>query len=271
MAEQRLPRFAIESRIGRITLDDPATYNSLSPAAFLRLGEIFAEVRARANRDLDALVLTGSGKAFCAGADLGSLARLGGETGTASGSQILEWMKAHGAPVMKAWQDPAVPMVSAVNGVTVGIGVSLALSADIAIAGRSASFKLPFLPGLGLMPDGGLTWLLPRRIGFARTQALTLLGDKLDAQQAADWGLIWRCVDDAALEGEAMAVAQRLSRLPVYAAREMRAAQARALDHDLASQCDYELERDTRLLEGPEFEEGLRAFLEKREPRFRPS
>lgn len=266
---QGLPRFEVEDRIGRITLDDPATFNSLSPAVMVRLGEIFDEVRQRARADIDALVVTGTGRAFCAGAGLGSMFEMGRESGLSVGQAIARWTRDKGTPVVMSWSDLPVPMVTAINGVTAGMGMSLALSGDIVIAARSASFKVPFLTGLGILPDCGLTWQLPLLIGSARTRAMALLGDRVTAEQAVEWGMIWRCVDDAELQSEAMKLAHRLAQLPHYAAAELRHLLALSSRQDFAAQYHSELARNTELLDGPEFAEGLSAFFEKREPRFR--
>lgn len=266
-ATDTLPSFEVQDGIGRITLDDPATLNSLSPASFARLHEIYTEAGERAGRDVHALLLTARGRAFSAGAELSSLSRMQGEEPL--GHRITRWMREAGNDAVKAWSRPPVPMVTAINGIVVGIAASLALAGDIVIAGRSASFKFPFLTGLGVMPDGGLSWTLPRLVGPARTRAMLLLGERISAEQAAEWGLIWRCVDDADLQAEALKIAERLSRLPHYAAREVRAALLASQHQDFDRQCDYEIERTHVLVEGPEFAEGMKAFVEKREPRFR--
>lgn len=265
---QGLPRFEVTDGIGRITLDDPATLNSLGPAVFARLGEIFTEVRERADRDVFALVLTGSGRGFCAGAGLHDMVEMARQSGDGVGQTIGRWTQEKATQVVLAWADLPVPMVTAVNGVTAGIGVSLALAGDVVIAARSASFKLPFLTGLGIVPDGGTTWQLPRLIGTARTTAMALLGDRVGAEDAERWGLIWRCVDDAALLDEALALAQRLAALPRGAAREVRALLAASPRNDFAAQYHAELARNIELLTHPTFEEGLNAFFEKRAPRF---
>jgi 2-(1,2-epoxy-1,2-dihydrophenyl)acetyl-CoA isomerase len=136
-----------------------------------------------------------------------------------------------------------VPVVAAVNGAAAGAGVALALAADLTVAARSAYFYLPFMPRLGIVPDMGTTWFLEHRIGRARAVAVTMLGDRIPAEQAAQWGLVWACVDDAALRGHALALAQRLSRLPSHAALEVRQAYAAAAGHSLQVQLAYEAGR----------------------------
>lgn len=268
-----LPRFQVEDGIGYIRLDDPPRFNSLSPAAFARLREIFAEIHERAHQDIRAVVLTGTGRAFCAGAELSSMFAMGDAAAASSepetvGRRIARWTRDEGTPAVMEWNNLPVPLVVAVNGVTAGIGMSLALSGDIVVAARSASFTVPFTTVLGIVPDGGLTWQLPRLIGHARSMGLSLLGERLKAEEAERWGLIWRCVDDDALEQTARELALRLAALPRYATDELRRVFRASSGNDFRAQYDLELERNTELLDGPDFQEGLSAFLQKRPPRF---
>lgn len=154
------------------------------------------------------------------------------------------------------------------NGVCAGAGVSVALATDIVIAAQSASFVLTFAPKLGLIPDLGATWKLPRLIGWARAQAVTMLGDRIRAEEAAAWGMIWRCVAESALSGDAMAAAERLAAGPPGICRQVRLAYHPSRSNDLAAQMDYERRRQRELLDLPSFSEGLRAFQEKRAPKF---
>lgn len=223
-----------------------------------------------------ALVLTGSGKAFCVGADLSSMGAAGvgaagigqADPGTSLGQRTADGMAALSNRLIADIRALPFPVVSAVNGPTAGAGVGLALSADVVVAARSAYFYLPFMPRLGIVPDLGTTWFLERSIGRARSVALSLLGDRLSAEQAAQWGLIWACVDDAVLRQEALAIAQRLARLPAHAAREIRQAYESAGRVPLQEQLHYEAERQRELIDRPEFSEGVKAFREKREPVF---
>lgn len=213
-----------------------------------------------------ALVLTGVGKAFCVGADLSSMGAA--EGGASLGQRTADTMAALSNRLIEDIRALPFPVVSAVNGPAAGAGVGLALSADVVIAARSAYFYLPFMPRLGIVPDLGTTWFLERSIGRARCVALTLLGDRLSAEQAVQWGLIWSCVDDALLRQEALAIAQRLARLPAHAAREIRNAYDSAGRVDLPVQLHYEAERQRELIDRPEFSEGVKAFGEKRDPVF---
>jgi 2-(1,2-epoxy-1,2-dihydrophenyl)acetyl-CoA isomerase len=262
-----LPDLSIEDCIATVTFRDPATLNGLSPAVFTRLGEIFIELTARAGSDVRAVVLTGSGRAFSAGAELNSIFR-SAPADRSVGQHIADLAENCVTPTMMALHHCPLPLVSAINGVAAGIGMSIALKADVVVAARSASFVVPFMTGLGIVPDGGLTWQLPRLVGYARASAMCLLGERLSAEAAVRSGLIWQCVDDDALLATAHEVARRLSRLPAYACAEIRAALAQADEHDYTQQYHYELDRNVTLLEGHDFLEGITAFLEKRAPRY---
>lgn len=269
--EDRLPSLHVDAgRIATVRFNDPATLNGFSPAVFARLREILAELSRMAIADqVRAVVLTGSGRAFSAGAELASVFRAVPE-GASVGRHIARFAREEGTPVIVAFSRLPVPLVVAVNGVAAGIGFSLALMGDVVLAGRSASFVVPFMTRLGIVPDGGLSWHLPRLIGHARASALSLLGDRLSAEKAADWGLIWACVDDADLLTAAHEIAVRLAGLPSYAAPEMRGLLAASAANDFSTQYGFELERNEELLDGPAFREGLNAFVDKREPRYRP-
>jgi 2-(1,2-epoxy-1,2-dihydrophenyl)acetyl-CoA isomerase len=161
------------------------------------------------------------------------------------------------------------PIIAAVNGTTAGGGVGLALVADICIAARSATFISVFGPRLGLIPDLGVTWHLPRLIGRARALGMALTGDRLPAETAAEWGLIWKCVDDAALMGEAMAMANKLAKGPVNAFGEIRKALDAAGHNTYDEQLEYERLTQGQLGDHPNFTEGVKSFLTKKEPNFK--
>ena len=223
--------------------------------------------RLRTDTTVRALMLTGGGKAFCVGADLGSMTPPGGAS---LGAQTADAMEALSNRVIEDLRSLPFPVVSAVNGPCAGAGVGVALAADVVIAARSAYFYLPFMPRLGIVPDLGTTWFLDRFVGRARATALALLGDRLPAEQAVQWGLIWSCADDAALLDEALALARRLAQLPAHAAPEIRRASDAAGANTLLEQLHYEASRQRELIDRPEFREGVRAFLEKRDPVFPP-
>lgn len=246
--------------------DNPARLNPLTTAFQQELRAALRQVRE--DRGIRALVLTGEGRAFCVGADLSSMGPSGDDDGRSLGERTAEWMRELGNRLILDLRELPVPVVAAVNGACAGAGVGLALAADVVIAARSAYFYLPFIPKLGIVPDLGTTWFTERLLGRGRALGLALLGDRLPAQQAADWGLAWACVDDAALREEALAIARRLAKLPAHGAIEARRACDAAASSTLAEQLAYEADRQRELLDRPSFEEGVRAFLEKREPRF---
>lgn len=249
-----------------ITLDNPGRRNALSRAMQHGLRVLIDEVRS--TRSIRAVLLTASGDAFCAGADLAGNAIPEGDEHLARGQATQKVMEQLSNPIVTGLRGLPVPVVAALPGVVAGAGIGIALAADVVIAARSAYFYLPFIPKLGILPDLGTTWFLERLAGRGRATALTLLGGKLGAEQARQWGLVWSCVDDAALQSEALAVARQLARLPAHAALETRRAYEAAGRNDLREQLQYEAERQCELLDRPEFEEGVRAFLEKREPDF---
>lgn len=254
-----------EDDVAIITLDNPGRRNALSRAMQHGLRDALAQVRA--TPAVRAVLLTAAGDAFCAGADL-SGAIPDGDASLSRGQATQKVMEELSNPLVLALRELPIPVVSALPGVTAGAGIGLALAADVVMAARSAYFYLPFIPKLGIVPDLGTTWFLERLLGRGRATALTLLGGKLPAEKAQQWGLVWACVDDAALRTEAMAVARQLARLPAHAAIETRRAYEAAAGNDLAAQLQYEADRQRELIDRPEFQEGVRAFLEKREPDF---
>lgn len=190
----------VSGHVATLTLNHPGSRNSLSEATLREMVE--ALDRLRAHDDVRALILTGAGQAFCSGADLGKMDTVDVD-GMSLGERAAATMDAVANPLILALQQFPLPVVAAVNGVAAGGGLALALAADIVIAARSAYFLSPFLPRLGIVPDMGATWFLPRKVGRARSIGLLLMGDRLPAEKAQEWGLIWACVDDAALMDEA--------------------------------------------------------------------
>ncbi len=258
----------ISDRVGAVALlrlNIPARLNPLTMPLQQDLRAALAGLRE--DRTVRALLLTGSGKGFCVGADLGAMSPPA--TGSL-GEQTADAMEALSNRLIEDLRTLPFPVVSAVNGACAGAGVGLALAADVVLAARSAYFYLPFMPRLGIVPDLGTTWFLERFVGRARATALSLLGDRLGAEQAAQWGLIWQCVDDGMLAEQALALAQRLAALPAHAAPEIRAIQQQAGQQTLVEQLRSEAGRQRELIDRPEFAEGVRAFLEKREPVFPP-
>ncbi|MBS3997204.1 MAG: enoyl-CoA hydratase/isomerase family protein [Hydrogenophaga sp.] len=251
--------------VALLRLNLPARMNPLTLPLQQALRDTLAELRA--DPSVRALLLTGTGKAFCVGADLASMSPP--EQGSL-GQQTADTMQALSNRLIEELRSLPFPVLSAVNGACAGAGVGLALAADVVLAAHSAYFYLPFMPRLGIVPDLGTTWFLERSVGRARAVALSLLGERLGAEQAAQWGLVWRCVDAAVLHDEALQMAQRLAALPAHAAPEIRAVYELAGCQTLPEQLHSEADRQRELIDRPAFGEGVRAFLSKREPVFAP-
>ncbi|GGY59246.1 enoyl-CoA hydratase-related protein [Marinobacter zhanjiangensis] len=263
MSYERI-HLAIEEGIATLTLDQPKTMNAMSVPLQEEVRDALQEIRSR--DDIKVLILTGTGKAFCSGADLGSMSP--DSDGPSLGIQVKNLMEDLSNPMALELRDLPFPVVSAVNGAAAGAGASIALAADIVVAGKSAYFLFPFIPKLGILPDLGATWILPRLIGRARAMAVSLLGERMYGDDAVRDGLIWKAVPDEDLQSEAIAIARRLAAGPNHAAPELRQAFDRADTATLAEQLAYEAERQQGLIDSPTFQEGVMAFLEKREPRF---
>lgn len=257
-------RLVRKGDIATLHLNQPERLNPLSLALQHRLRECFAELAS--DRSVRALILTGEGKAFCVGADLSAMQP--SESTKSLGEQSCDTMLSLSNLIIEDIRKLPFPVVSAINGPCAGAGVGVALACDLVIAARSAYFFLSFMPRLGIVPDLGSTWFLERMLGRPRAVGMALLGERVSAQQALDWGLIWSCVDDASLMAEAEQLAVRLSRLPAHAAMEIRRAFDSAATHDLSTQLQYEARRQRELIDKPEFTEGVNAFLNKRDPRF---
>ncbi|MBX9989526.1 enoyl-CoA hydratase-related protein [Phreatobacter oligotrophus] len=247
--------YEVSEGIATLTLNRPERLNAFNDE--LVRGALKSIEAARVDPAVKALVITGNGRGFCAGADLAGGLAPTGEGVNASMRDLYN-------PLILAIDDFPKPTIAAINGVAAGAGVGLALVCDIAVAARSASFVLTFGPQLGLVPDLGVTWFLPRAIGRARARALALLGDKLPAEKAAEWGLVWTCVDDAECLPTARALAARLGRGSAEAFFEIRRLMDRAETNDLATQLDAERETQIGLIVKPAFMEGVKNFLAKK-------
>ena len=260
--------FETDEAVATIRLNDGLRMNPLCDGMVQGLRD--AVERVRDDRSLRALVITGQGRGFCVGADLASYREMLEQP--AAGPRLAEHigdLMARMNPVLLSLKELPVPVVCAVNGAAAGGGAGLALAGDVVIAAKSAFFYLPFVPALGIVPDMGSSWVLPRAIGRSRAIGLSLLAPRLTAQQALEWGLIWGCVDDDALQAEAQRLARQLAGLPPGAVLEARAIFAAAERNTLAQQLDLERTRQMALVGGPSFAEGVRAFAERRKPDFR--
>jgi 2-(1,2-epoxy-1,2-dihydrophenyl)acetyl-CoA isomerase len=251
--------------IAILTLNLPEKLNSLSLDAIKALLQTLRELHA--DPSVRAMVITGAGRGFCAGWQLDE-SGVPGLPDESFGVSQAHLMAEYFNPVIQAFHELPFPSIAAVNGVCAGAGVSIALAADMVIAAESASFRLTFAPKLGLVPDLGATWKLPRLIGWARAQAVTLLGSPIGALDAVQWGMIYRAVADGELRAASMELAAGLANGPCGVAREVRHAYHAAQLQSLAGQMDYERLRQRKLLDSAAFQEGLRAFQEKRPANF---
>ena len=259
--------FGVHAGIATLTLDDGERMNPLTES--LQRGMLDALQRVRDDTSVRALLVRAEGRGFCSGADLSELALRASRPGESLGAYIGKMMEESGNRIVAEIRSLPVPVVCAVNGAAAGGGVGLALAADMVVAARSAYFYLPFVPALGLVPDMGASWVLPRSVGRARALGLALTGHRLTAEQAVEWGLIWACVDDDQLAVESQALATKLARLPAHAVTETRALLEASEVNGLHAQLDLERVRQQVLVEGESFVEGVRAFGARRTPVFR--
>lgn len=256
MPEQSI-LYALDSGVATITLNRPERLNSFNPEMHLQLRAALE----RAGDEARAVLLTGAGRGFCAGQDLSDRSVAADEAPPDIGASIDLYYK----PLILQLRHLPMPAVCAVNGVAAGAGVSVALACDMVFAARSASFIQAFSK-IGLIPDSGGTWFTPRLIGDARAMALALTGDKLPAETAAEWGLIWKCVADEELLAEASAVARQFAAGPTRAYARIKEAMQLAATSTLAAQLDVERDFMAELGRTRDYREGVAAFMEKRPP-----
>ncbi|HEY1181175.1 MAG TPA: 2-(1,2-epoxy-1,2-dihydrophenyl)acetyl-CoA isomerase PaaG [Rhodocyclaceae bacterium] len=254
--------FSIEDGVARLTLNRPDKLNSFTAAMHLEVREALQQVKADSSARV--LVLTGAGRGFCAGQDLGDRAVAPGGAAVDLGESVEKYY----APLVTTLRNLPMPVICAVNGVAAGAGANLALAADIVVAAKSASFVQAFCR-LGLIPDTGGTYFLPRLVGTARAMGLAMLGDKLTAQQAEQWGLIWKCVEDDVLGVEVDMLARHFAQAPTKGLARTKqaiyASPANTLEQQLSLERDYMRE----LGYSADYREGVNAFMEKRAPQFK--
>jgi 2-(1,2-epoxy-1,2-dihydrophenyl)acetyl-CoA isomerase len=247
--------------LATLTLNAPDRLNAVSRKMIAEIKTCWEELAADAS--VRCVLLTGAGRGFCAGADLADPDREASATADA-GAALEQFFN----PVIRAMRAIPKPIVAAVNGVAAGVGMSFALASDIAIAAKSASFLQAFAR-IGLLPDGGSTWFLPRLVGDQRARALAMLAPQIPAGQAKEWGLIWDVVEDAALLPAATEIARKLADGPTLALGRIKDALNRSTGNDLSSQLDVERDAQRALGRSEDFTEGVAAFLAKRKPLFK--
>ena len=254
--------FALDGGIARLTLNRPDRLNSFTDAMHAEVRDALARVKADSSARV--LLLTGAGRGFCAGQDLADRAVAPGETPVDVGASV----ERNYIPLVLTLRSLPLPVVCAVNGVAAGAGANLALACDLVVAARSASFIESFCK-LGLIPDTGGTYFLPRLVGTARAMGLALLGDKLSAEQAAAWGLIWQCVDDAELPAVVERLLAHFATAPTRGLARTKEALYRSPAHTLEAQLELERDFMRELGYSDDYREGVAAFIAKRSPQFR--
>src|SRR5258706_10993623 len=251
---------SLEAGVLGITLNRPEKLNAFN----LELHKGLAEAMTRAETDgaVRCLLVTGAGRGFCAGADLTTR-----DMTSAAPLDLGALLDSHYNPLVKRMRALPKPIVCAVNGVAAGAGANFALACDIVLAARSASFIQAFVK-IGLVPDCGGSYFLPRLAGTQRAMALAMTGDRLSAEDAERWGLIWKCVEDAALSGESEKLALQLASGPTRSLGLVKQAMYRSANNDLDAQLDLERDLQREIGNGEDYREGVAAFLEKRKPKF---
>ncbi len=255
-------RLAMDANIATITLNRPERLNAAPPQMF---EEILAALKQLPALGARALLITGEGRAFCSGADLQARPDTGGQNRADRTRRVLAESY---SPTMLALSRLNLPVVAAVNGVAAGIGCSLALAADFTLAARSAYFLQAFV-NIGLVPDGGASWMLARQVGKARATEMMMLGERISAEKAEQWGLIYRAVNDADLQTEASALAKRLAQGPTVALGLMRQGLAGALEQTYEAALAAEGQHQAIAATTADASEGGQAFLARRKAVFK--
>lgn len=260
MTQEKTVSLEIGHGVARITLNRPDKLNSFSRVMHAHLNEALAIVERDAS--VRAVVLQGAGRAFCAGQDLADLS-----FDPAAPTKLDELIETTFNPLIRRLQALPKPVIARIHGIAAGAGANLALACDIVVAARAASFLQAFV-NIGLVPDSGGTWFLPRTVGTARALGLAMLGEKLSAEQAAQWGLIWKCVDDDALDAEIDALASKLATMPTLAIAGIKQMVRLAATQTLDAQLDLERDVQKQMGASHDYAEGVAAFLGRRAAKF---
>ena len=260
MSQSSLVLYEVQQSVATITLNRPESLNAMTNGLMKDLVDALARVEA--DKSVRVVVITGNGRGFCAGADLAGQASAKPTDPEPDGK-----VDDHFNGAMRAIYSSSVPTVARVNGAAAGGGFGLALACDIAVAAKNAFFVATFGPKLGIVPDLGTTWNLPHKAGRARALGLAMLGDRITAEQAEAWGLIWKAVEDDQLDSEIELITKKLARTSADAMTRIRSVTDAALDNSFSDQLDLEMEHQAVLIP-KNMTEGARAFMEKREPEF---
>jgi 2-(1,2-epoxy-1,2-dihydrophenyl)acetyl-CoA isomerase len=251
----------IDGTVGILTLNHPEVMNAVSTEMIGGIMGALNEAE-KPKSGVRCLIITGAGRGFCAGANLQPSGNVSGQRDAGS---VLE---THYHPMLRKLRELPMPIVSAVNGAAAGVGMSLALMGDLVMCAR-ASYFLQAFRRIGLVPDGGSTWILPRLVGRARAMELSMMGEKLSAEKALEWGLIYRVVDDAQLMDEAKKLARDLASGPTVALSLIRKLYWDSNENTYEQQLNLERQMQGKAGRSADFNEGVRAFLEKRPARFK--
>jgi 2-(1,2-epoxy-1,2-dihydrophenyl)acetyl-CoA isomerase len=249
--------FSNEGGVARLTLNRPDRLNSFTVEMHQEVADALAKLEGAR-----VLVLTGAGRGFCAGQDLNDRAVAPGQS-----VDLGESVEKRYNPLVRTLTGLPLPVIARVNGVAAGAGANIALACDIVVAARSAKFIQSFA-SIGLIPDSGGTWVLPRLVGQARALGLALTAEPLPAEKAEQWGLIWKCVDDEALDGEVDSLAARFAEAPTRGLARIKKMIRESWGHSLDEELVLQRDAMRELGFGEDYREGVAAFMEKRKPNF---
>ncbi|NQZ87722.1 MAG: 2-(1,2-epoxy-1,2-dihydrophenyl)acetyl-CoA isomerase [Colwellia sp.] len=254
--------YQVNKGVATLTFNRPSTLNSFNTLMHEEVRQAMKDVRI--NKEVRCLVITAAGRGFCAGQDLSDRS----VAVTDEAPDLGESVEKNYNPLIRSIMTLEKPVICAVNGVAAGAGASIALACDIVIAARSAKFVQVFCK-IGLVPDSGGTFNLPRALGLPRAKGLALLGDKLSAEQAMNWGMIWQCVDDEALMTETLTMAEHLATQPTKGLAMIKKLLNDSFSNPLHLQLELEKEAMRTLGQTADYQEGVSAFMEKRTPSFK--